>query len=116
MCQPMRLETKFLRLKTPVTIGSRFGDWEVCWLGGWIKHRFCIPRNGRSSRPMLRKIRRRIDIGSRARDDSVSDYRDARNPRIRFASQPSMVVKYAGTNRCNDGISLLLPIFASNCA
>ena len=36
----MRLETKFLRLKTPVTIGSRFGDWEVCWLGGWTKHRF----------------------------------------------------------------------------
>jgi hypothetical protein len=35
----MRLETKFLRLKTPVTIGSRFGDWEVCWLGGWTRHR-----------------------------------------------------------------------------
>jgi hypothetical protein len=34
------LETKFLRLKTPVTIGSRFGDWEVSWLGGWTKHRF----------------------------------------------------------------------------
>ena len=29
----MRLVTKFLRLKTPVTIGSRFDDWEVCWLG-----------------------------------------------------------------------------------
>src|SRR5438445_9122522 len=24
----MRLETKFLRLKTPVTLGSRFGDWQ----------------------------------------------------------------------------------------
>jgi hypothetical protein len=36
----MALETKFLRLKTPVTIGSRFGDWKVCWLGGWTKHRF----------------------------------------------------------------------------
>ena len=22
-------------LETPVTIGSRFDDWEVCWLGGW---------------------------------------------------------------------------------
>ena len=35
----MRLETKFLRLKTPVTLGSRFGDWQVCWLGGWTRHR-----------------------------------------------------------------------------
>jgi hypothetical protein len=35
----MSLETKFLRLKTPVTLGSRFGDWQVCWLGGWTRHR-----------------------------------------------------------------------------
>ena len=35
----MRLETKYLRLRTPVTIGSQFDDWEVCWLGGWTKHR-----------------------------------------------------------------------------
>jgi hypothetical protein len=35
----MQLETKFLRLRTPVTIGSRFGDWEVTWLGGWTRHR-----------------------------------------------------------------------------
>ncbi len=32
-----RLETKYLRLKTPVTLGSRFGDWEVTWLGGWTR-------------------------------------------------------------------------------
>ena len=35
----MRLETKFLRLKTPVTLGSRFDDWRVVWLGGWTRHR-----------------------------------------------------------------------------
>jgi hypothetical protein len=35
----MDLETKFLRLRTPVTIGSRFGEWEVTWLGGWTRHR-----------------------------------------------------------------------------
>jgi len=35
----MQLETKFLRLRTPVTIGSRFGDWRVCWLGGWTRCR-----------------------------------------------------------------------------
>jgi hypothetical protein len=45
MCGPhhgstlMQLETKYLRLKTPVTLGSRFGDWRVCWLGGWSRHR-----------------------------------------------------------------------------
>jgi hypothetical protein len=35
----MQLESKFLRLRTPVTIGSRFGDWEVTWLGGWTRDR-----------------------------------------------------------------------------
>jgi hypothetical protein len=33
----MQPETKFLRLRTPVTIGSRFGDWVVTWLGGWTR-------------------------------------------------------------------------------
>jgi hypothetical protein len=35
----MRVETKFLRLKTPVTIGSLFGEWRVCWVGGWTRDR-----------------------------------------------------------------------------
>jgi hypothetical protein len=35
----MQIETKYLRLRTPVTLGSLFGDWRVCWLGGWAKHR-----------------------------------------------------------------------------
>ena len=35
----MQMETKFLRLRTPVEFGSRFGDWEVCWLGGWVRFR-----------------------------------------------------------------------------
>lgn len=33
------LETKFLRLRTPVEWGSRFGDWQVTWLGGWCRYR-----------------------------------------------------------------------------
>ena len=37
--ESMQLETKFLRLKTPVALGSRFGDWKVCWLGGWTRHK-----------------------------------------------------------------------------
>jgi hypothetical protein len=28
-----------LTRRTPVTIGSRFGDWEVTWLGGWTRDR-----------------------------------------------------------------------------
>jgi hypothetical protein len=35
----MQMETKFLRLRTPVELGSRFGDWQVCWLGGWVRFR-----------------------------------------------------------------------------
>jgi hypothetical protein len=35
----MQLETKFLRLRTPVTLGSRFGEWQVTWLGGWGRYR-----------------------------------------------------------------------------
>ena len=35
----MQLETKFLRLRTPVTLGSRLGDWQVTWLGGWSRYR-----------------------------------------------------------------------------
>jgi hypothetical protein len=31
----MRVENKVLRLKTSVTIGWRFGEWRVYWLGGW---------------------------------------------------------------------------------
>jgi|HubBroStandDraft_1064217.scaffolds.fasta_scaffold2033786_1 hypothetical protein len=33
----MHIETKFLRLKMPVALGSYFGDWRVTWLGGWTR-------------------------------------------------------------------------------
>jgi hypothetical protein len=35
----MQTETKYLHLRGPVALGSRFDDWSVCWLGGWSKHR-----------------------------------------------------------------------------
>ena len=35
----MHLETRFVRLRTAVTVGSRFGEWQVSWVGGWRKHR-----------------------------------------------------------------------------
>ena len=33
------MQTKFVILRHPVELGSRFDDWQVCWLGGWDKHR-----------------------------------------------------------------------------
>jgi len=35
----IRIETKFLRLLQPVTIGDRIDGWRVCWLGGWDRGR-----------------------------------------------------------------------------
>lgn len=39
MANAMQLETKFLRLRTPVAVGSRFVEWQVTWLGGWTRGR-----------------------------------------------------------------------------
>jgi hypothetical protein len=41
----MELETEFHRLRTPVTIDSRFGDWEVTWQGGG-PGTAVVPRDG----------------------------------------------------------------------
>ena len=38
-CEPMELETKFLRLPRPVAVGKQIDGWQVCWLGGWDKAR-----------------------------------------------------------------------------
>ena len=38
-CEPMHLETKFLRLPKPVELGEQIEGWRVCWLGGWDKNR-----------------------------------------------------------------------------
>ncbi len=38
-CEPMELETKFLRLPRPVEVGEQIDGWQVCWLGGWDKAR-----------------------------------------------------------------------------
>jgi hypothetical protein len=35
----MQPENKVLRLRAPVTIGSRFDEWVVIWLGGWTRDR-----------------------------------------------------------------------------
>jgi hypothetical protein len=35
----MRVQTKFLRLREPASLGDRIDDWCVCWLGGWDKCR-----------------------------------------------------------------------------
>ena len=33
------METKYLQLRFSVELGSWFDDWQVCWMGGWAKHR-----------------------------------------------------------------------------
>ena len=35
----MHVQTKFLRLCEPVSLGDRIDDWRVSWLGGWDKCR-----------------------------------------------------------------------------
>ncbi len=35
----MHLQTKFLRLCEPVSLGDRIDNWRVSWLGGWDKCR-----------------------------------------------------------------------------
>ena len=34
-----QVETKFLRLRKPVSLGDHIDGWRVCWLGGWDKGR-----------------------------------------------------------------------------
>ena len=35
----MHVQTKFLHLRKPVSLGDHIDDWRVCWLGGWDKCR-----------------------------------------------------------------------------
>ena len=35
----MHIQTKFLRLKQPPSLGDRIDGWRVCWLGGWDRGR-----------------------------------------------------------------------------
>ena len=39
MSAAMQVETKFVRLRTPVKIGDHIDGWRVCWLGGWDRGR-----------------------------------------------------------------------------
>jgi len=35
----MQIETKFLHLRQPVSLGEYLNGWRVCWLGGWDRGR-----------------------------------------------------------------------------
>ena len=35
--ETLRVETRFLSLRTPAKLGDRIDGWRVCWLGGWDK-------------------------------------------------------------------------------
>jgi hypothetical protein len=46
------IESKFLRLSSPVCLGNRIEGWRVCWLGGWDKGRiFFVVMVERTCRP-----------------------------------------------------------------
>ena len=54
------METKYLQLRFSVELGSWFDDWQVCWMGGWAKHRMYYL-------VMLVKVPKMIPCPSRAR-------------------------------------------------
>jgi len=60
----MQLETKFLRLRTPVELGSRFGDWHVTWLGGWSRYRLYY---------LVMVVK--LETASRNRADNAEDFK-----------------------------------------
>jgi hypothetical protein len=33
----MHVQTKFLRLREPVSLGDRIDNWRVCWIDGWLQ-------------------------------------------------------------------------------
>jgi hypothetical protein len=67
----MRMETKWLRLRTPVELGSLFDDWHVCWLGGRSKHLSdtkCGPGRTRERRRVTSQaLQTPVDTGTTAR-------------------------------------------------
>jgi len=89
----MQLETKFLHLRTPVTIGSRFGDWEVTWLGGWtrdrlsylvmavkIERRSASARSKRQFRDGSGASRQRLSLAHREKRTNMDELYEATEP------------------------------------
>ena len=73
----MKVQTKFLRLRTPVTLGSRFDDWQVCWLGGWTRHRL-------SYLVMVVRITTFVEERQTRNDESSTPTREPRSSADRF--------------------------------
>ena len=50
----MHIETKFLHLKPPPSLGDYIDGWRVCWLGGWDRgHIFFVVMVERKQRMPL---------------------------------------------------------------
>jgi hypothetical protein len=64
------METKFLSLRHSVELGSRFDDWQVCWLGGWDTHRHfylgCWSRSLQEAFPGTRAQQKQAQTGNAA--------------------------------------------------
>jgi hypothetical protein len=79
MCRPevvdaMQLETKFMRLPMPVSVGLRFDDWQVTW-GYWTRHRLSF---------LVMVVRVKWDSSNRNTDEKSSQTtKPARNKKRR---------------------------------
>ena len=101
----MRLDTKVLRLKIPVKLGSRFGDWHVYWVGGWTRHRLSYlimvvrSLSGAKSSPVSpgRELRLRAH---RASMDCVVHSPRERSIPVRSAFPTDRTSKRARCDRC----------------
>jgi hypothetical protein len=71
----MKLETKFKRVPLAVTVGSRFGDWQVTWIDGWDKWR-------------LYYLVMVVKLPRQAYDESKTEAPSSGAPKVRSGSGP----------------------------
>jgi hypothetical protein len=98
----MQMETKFLRLRTEVELGSLFDDWQVCWVGGWSKHKtFVRPGDADEGLAALKGSGER---NAAERDDSAASGCGRYLEERRYERSPSLLLKDS------IGIPLFLPM------
>ena len=70
----MDVQTKFLRLCKPVSLGDPIDDWRVCWLGGWDKCRvfFVVMVEREHEQPAALARNRLVDSTAHSRGETRS--------------------------------------------
>jgi len=99
----MAVETKFLRLYQPATLGEQIDGWKVCWLGGWGKGRLFYLGDGdqgedlKKRKPVLTGRGTTVTLGANsggvltALMDSTDTMQGGRMARIRKGKNPGPV-------------------------